>query len=687
MAACSAADDTESLDDPDDPRTEDISLEIQDESRSDYEPVCDSCSSGVAANNVGVETGAPGGVAPLHIPQSDPFSTSSGSLNGGFQNAGASFSQVNVSVLGTDATTGVPPISQPTSSGGSTSTQVSQSHAVATSSTFSSTTSTASCSSRFRVIKLDHGTGEPYRRGRWTCTEFYEKDSEGRTVDGIRHTSNPLADPDRDSGLGMTGSSLAALSTHSGQGMGSVADASHSASQMHSVDTRQQQVQHQYYTAGQLVVNDVQANNKARSNSIQGPHQPSGGPAGHYNIHTLGHNGLPQATMQIHKSPTVTSTALNQSLTHALQQLQPSPGHHPASEYSEGIPANQPDYYQQHQSVASAGQTLPMSSLPGGQGHDTSAGTPARALTLQSQGLELAGAAGVSFPISEPVSSMLQHTAGGIGSSAGGSMLLIGSTLQQQPVGSQYAPAGQPQLHGLHLAQTGAQNVPAPVVSSSVPTTMPSASSGTPAMPNPPTSTLPLGQQPTGALSLAAARFGQLEASSTRRIDGIGGTQQPPLVAGKDLMKPLIPESLQLATPTVNSLFGIAIPVEGDEDSASGASVVAIDNKIEQAMDLVKSHLMYAVREEVEVLKEQIKELFERNSLLERENAVLKSLANSEQLSQLPVQAATDCGGTPPQQGAPQPLPQPQGPLLQQPQPQPDPSQSLQPPPPHITSA
>uniref|UniRef100_A0A3B3U274 Uncharacterized protein n=1 Tax=Poecilia latipinna TaxID=48699 RepID=A0A3B3U274_9TELE len=51
-------------------------------------------------------------------------------------------------------------------------------------------------------------------------------------------------------------------------------------------------------------------------------------------------------------------------------------------------------------------------------------------------------------------------------------------------------------------------------------------------------------------------------------------------------------------------------------------------------------HLMYAVREEVEVLKEQIKELFERNSVLERENAVLKSLANSEQLSQLCLSGA-----------------------------------------------
>ncbi|KAH0630730.1 hypothetical protein JD844_003913 [Phrynosoma platyrhinos] len=49
-------------------------------------------------------------------------------------------------------------------------------------------------------------------------------------------------------------------------------------------------------------------------------------------------------------------------------------------------------------------------------------------------------------------------------------------------------------------------------------------------------------------------------------------------------------------------------------------------------MDLVKNHLMYAVREEVEVLKEQIKELAEKNSQLERENSLLKTLASPEQL-------------------------------------------------------
>uniref|UniRef100_A0A672L943 TSC22 domain family protein 1 n=1 Tax=Sinocyclocheilus grahami TaxID=75366 RepID=A0A672L943_SINGR len=79
--------------------------------------------------------------------------------------------------------------------------------------------------------------------------------------------------------------------------------------------------------------------------------------------------------------------------------------------------------------------------------------------------------------------------------------------------------------------------------------------------------------------------------------------------------------------------------------SSSGASVVAIDNKIEQAMDLVKSHLMYAVREEVEVLKEQIKELIERNSQLEQENNLLKNLASPEQLAQFQAQVQS---GSPP---------------------------------------
>lgn len=82
--------------------------------------------------------------------------------------------------------------------------------------------------------------------------------------------------------------------------------------------------------------------------------------------------------------------------------------------------------------------------------------------------------------------------------------------------------------------------------------------------------------------------------------------------------------------------------------------------------DLVKSHLMYAVREEVEVLKEQIKELYERNSLLERENAVLKSLANNEQLSQLPTPPTSNPTNAPSQLGS---NPAQAPPSLSQPQP------------------
>uniref|UniRef100_A0A8B9JN82 TSC22 domain family protein 1 n=1 Tax=Astyanax mexicanus TaxID=7994 RepID=A0A8B9JN82_ASTMX len=91
----------------------------------------------------------------------------------------------------------------------------------------------------------------------------------------------------------------------------------------------------------------------------------------------------------------------------------------------------------------------------------------------------------------------------------------------------------------------------------------------------------------------------------------------------------------------LSSVLGTESPSIRLDSSSSGASVVAIDNKIEQAMDLVKSHLMYAVREEVEVLKEQIKELIERNTQLEQENNLLKNLASPEQLAQFQAQVQT----------------------------------------------
>uniref|UniRef100_A0A3B3BJ47 TSC22 domain family member 2 n=1 Tax=Oryzias melastigma TaxID=30732 RepID=A0A3B3BJ47_ORYME len=182
-----------------------------------------------------------------------------------------------------------------------------------------------------------------------------------------------------------------------------------------------------------------------------------------------------------------------------------------------------------------------------------------------------------------------------------------------------------------------------------------------------PVSRLSIGQ---GSIPVSGAVSGQVEnavvagagpvsAGQTALLGGAGG----PIHVGGSIVPPSHPMSSVV------------------QNVASGTNIVAIDNKIEQAMDLVKSHLMYAVREEVEVLKEQIKELYERNSVLERENAVLKSLANSEQLSQLATQSTPSAGAAPLQQVLSHPQPLPQHPKPQQPQPQLDSGQ------PNVTSA
>lgn len=195
VAASCVTDDTESLDDPDESRTEDVSSEIFDVSRADID-ACERSSSEETLNHVGdpqeshphaagpfngvlsYKTVGPGRVAPLHLGGSTP-----------------------VSATAQPFASGVHPltvVSSPPAAPGSPS--VAHAASVGT-----------SCSSRFRVIKLDHGTGEPFRRGRWACTEFYERDSDssaGRTVDGIRPAVSLDHGTDRDSGLGATMSSM-----------------------------------------------------------------------------------------------------------------------------------------------------------------------------------------------------------------------------------------------------------------------------------------------------------------------------------------------------------------------------------------------------------------------------------------------------------------------------------------------
>uniref|UniRef100_A0A8C4R9J4 Uncharacterized protein n=1 Tax=Eptatretus burgeri TaxID=7764 RepID=A0A8C4R9J4_EPTBU len=63
--------------------------------------------------------------------------------------------------------------------------------------------------------------------------------------------------------------------------------------------------------------------------------------------------------------------------------------------------------------------------------------------------------------------------------------------------------------------------------------------------------------------------------------------------------------------------------------------------------DLVKSHLMFAVREEVQELRDQIRNLLERNLQLEEENSLLRTFASAEELEEIGSQVA--------QQSTPQP--------------------------------
>ncbi|XP_056912042.1 LOW QUALITY PROTEIN: TSC22 domain family protein 2-like [Takifugu flavidus] len=691
VAAIGAADDTESLEDPDESRAEDVSSEIYDMSRPEYDPTCDRSSSEEALNNVG-EQEAISVLAPSHIPQPSQVSALTSSPVGEFRKVGAPGSAQGIGIppgssllaqAGAAQQQQFPPAASAGTAGGSVNTI----QPATVTSTAPAATTTASCTSRFRVIKLDHGIGEPFRRGRWTCTEFYEKDSEGsavsRTADNTRH-AGATVDPAADGGIGPPGGSVVTPSHHSGQGFGSGTDASLSSPRMHLIDTVHQPNSTRAQGVSGLPTPSAFSSSKPAAVSAQ-PAVGSAQASAPHGVLPAGQNDLSQSGVHIQKSPIMPPSVPSMTYPLQPQQQQLPVSHHLSS---------QSDYYQQQPGLA-IGQVQPASGLSAGlqsvgQGH-------ASGLSSASGGApDVVGAGGAgSVMFGQPAPGLIQQQPGTVGG-IGGSSLTGSSTVQQQS-GGQYAATGQPQPHSLHSSSASGQNVPAIAVSASasttVPTVVPSASSAV--MPNVTASSLPPGHQPhskpapaLGSQGLPAVGFGHVEGSDGAKSEGLVNAQSP-VVSGKEALKPLMPESLQLTTPTVNSLFGIQIPVDGDVDRASGTNVAAIDNKIEQAMDLVKSHLMYAVREEVEVLKEQIKELFERNSVLERENAVLKSLANSEQLSQLPSQSASGPGCSPPQQGLSQPPQQPAPPQAQhhpkppQAQTQPDPGQQ----PPSVTSA
>uniref|UniRef100_A0A1I7Z469 TSC22 domain family protein 1-like n=1 Tax=Steinernema glaseri TaxID=37863 RepID=A0A1I7Z469_9BILA len=76
---------------------------------------------------------------------------------------------------------------------------------------------------------------------------------------------------------------------------------------------------------------------------------------------------------------------------------------------------------------------------------------------------------------------------------------------------------------------------------------------------------------------------------------------------------------------------------ESGASSQAAPNMGAIDNKIEQAMDLVKTHLTFAVREEVEVLRSHIVDLEAKVSDLERQNQFLRQFVPADVIANIPM--------------------------------------------------
>lgn len=333
VAASNNTDDTESLDDPDESRTEDVSSEIFDVSRADL-GVCDRSSSEETLNNVGDTEAAAVMALHLSLSHEGPPPLATGPVNGGVSVKSTGAGHVIPLVLGGSApppATSVPTVSttatqQPPSVnaglGANVSASVFQTPPAATSST------TASCSSRFRVIKLDHGTGEPFRRGRWTCTEFYERDSEGssmsRTVDSIKHAVT--LDHNADSGLGATGGSVVVPSVLSAHTQESTSDSGYSVShQGHPPEPQQQG----YGLAPQIGSTASAFQPTGYSPVVSQPPQQTQANMVPQTLLPGGLNGVSQGAM-LQKSPVMPPVT-------QTQQFHPS-----------GISTTQPDYRQQH---------------------------------------------------------------------------------------------------------------------------------------------------------------------------------------------------------------------------------------------------------------------------------------------------------------------------------------------------
>lgn len=633
QVASSITEDTESLDDPDESRTEDVSSEIFDVSRAtDYGPedVCERSSSEETLNNVG-EAETPSSVSPNLLLDGQLAVAAAGAAAG--PNGGA---------VPKSSAVPLPAVAAGAAGGAGGGAQAAGPSAGPPAPGAMSQTAAAACSSRFRVIKLDHGTGEPYRRGRWTCMEYYDRDSDGggvlgRTGDCIRHSSTfEQAAQDRDSGLGATGGSVVISAVPaSAHGPDSIADSSLAAvSQLLQTEKmNQSSLQQPSFVIGQQqqpvggavpqsTAQPVFAGASGASQQMIVPQQPqpqvnpqgvsqagaNGKGMAPPNV-TVGQPSIPVAQQQVQQA----NIPVSQPQQFAYSQSQIPPVHLLPTQ-----PPGQAEYMQHmtimqsqgaiQQAATSSAPSTAASSLAAGQvsgQNPPPVGAPALGVSAQpgeaagqGSGLLQSGQAQGSQPAIPQPGGVVQPGLGHTG-------VVQQKSVTQHPMGASGQVSAVPGAP--HAVLPGVQSVPAVVPGTSVPSVSTTASV---TMPNVPATlgqsqltSLPAVSRSAGAVqpqhvghsmmqgapsapaSLPQATLGQFQSQAQSLAGQIDDTRrkseplpQPPLsliAENKPLVKPPIPDTLanplQLPASTpmnslASSVFGIPIPVDGDED-------------------------------------------------------------------------------------------------------------------------
>ncbi|XP_044072307.1 TSC22 domain family protein 1-like isoform X1 [Siniperca chuatsi] len=560
----------------------------------------------------------------------------------------------------------------------------------------------ATTSSRFRVVKLD-SSSEPFKKGRWTCTEFYDKDTPASVPSSSASDTGSLSmrqfvsenfvgASERESTSGSSVSSTMSTLSHYTESVCS-GEAGGPLVPQHAQDYASPPQGFQGILPSGLSMGVSQPH--MHPQDITHSHvKTTVAPSAPTNIHQPapmpGHQatiGLP--TPAVHQQQlTYAQAVANQSLgsTQGLVGVQQQkigyatlPQQPPPTPQAAPVQVRPPEYTQPHQGIPQAAASQPLSSQAG-----SAPSGPANGACQMMGGPQQSQALLHTQP-QQP--SSLQATTSHVGvpglgqqpQSHPGHLDCQQQKQQSVPTQIQNPGLGTQLPTTVHQSQVSAPSVPPPNPQSD-PQAQPQAhntgNSGRmppQGVPQSQPSCVSLSQEHSSAQALAhaaqaSALYASLPTFTTTQLQdaqrlllqhqsallGLPKLSGGESGSGSSTGQGQEAEGNTATTSALTASAGLKT-VDGEEDGSSGASVVAIDNKIEQAMDLVKSHLMYAVREEVEVLKEQIKELIERNSQLEQENTLLKTLASPEQMAQFQAQVQTGSPPAPPTAATPGP--------------------------------